>query len=315
MQRAKLKQQGSALITALFIMTLVAIAATAMSTRLQLDIYRTRLSIASDKLDLTAQAVQIWGLGELANANRKFQVSDPSGKVLDFPAKYNAIYPAVKIKGALYDLQARLNVNNVSDHKYLISFQELLKNTAKKMEQKQREELSISLLIWLNPYQPGQDAVMKLSDYLKEKPPYYPAQQFMQNISELRLLMGVDAKLYRSLQNYITALPEITPININTASKPILMSLGMGLNESQVNELIEERGKQGISDMGKINLLLQKLNIRSEQVTIESQYFMAIAYLTSEDLNLTIYTILKRKKDKNGKIIVSLIAESINSFD
>ncbi|MBA3536956.1 MAG: type II secretion system minor pseudopilin GspK [Tatlockia sp.] len=315
MLRSKGNYRGSALISALFIMTLVAIAATAMSTRLQLDIYRTRLSIASDKLYLASQAVQAWGLSEIADPNQKFRQADASGKVLNFPPKLLLIYPDIRIKGALYDLQARYNLNNVADKNFQISFQEFLKNTEKKLEQPQRIMLAAVLHNWLSPYQPGQDAMNNLSYYLKQKPPYYPAQQLMQNASEFRLLRGVNAKLYRNLENHFIALPEQTPININTASKPVLMSLGFGLNEEQVNELIEARGKKGLSDFAKITPLLQKLNIRSELLTIESQYFMSVATISSDDLNLTSYTILKRIKDNNGKVKVSLINQSMNVFE
>lgn len=136
----------------------------------------------------------------------------------------------------------------------------------------------------------------------------------MKSVSEFRLLDGVSAKLYRNLFDYITALPEITPINLNTASKPVLMSLGYGLEENQVDELLNARGKNGIQDLKRINLLLQKLGIRSEQLTIESQYFMSIANVSSADLNLTLYSIIKRSKDKKGIINVSIVSESINTF-
>ncbi|MBA2711126.1 MAG: type II secretion system minor pseudopilin GspK [Tatlockia sp.] len=309
------KSKGSALISALFIMTLVAIAATAMSSRLQLDIYRTRLSIASDKLYLASQVIQFWGLSELANPNQPFARADKMAKVLDFPAKLQNIYPDIKIKGALFDLQARFNLNNVYDKNFINSFQEFLKNAAKKLDQPQRVSLSMSLHNWLSPYQPGQDEITHLAYYLKQKPPYYPAQQLMQNHSEFRLLMGVNGNLYQSLKPLIIALPEQTAININTASKPVLMSLGLGLKEEQVKEIIEARGKKGISDLAKLSQLLQKFNIRAEQLTIESQYFLAVANLNSEDLSLTSYTILKRKKDKEGKVKVSIINQSINVFD
>ncbi len=310
----RFRTQGSALISALFIMTLVAIAATAMSTRLQLDIYRTRLSIASDKIYLASELIQLWGLSEIANPNPVFARADNAGKVLDFPLKLQNIYPDIQIKGALYDLQARFNLNNVADKKFLNSFQEFLKNSAKKLDQPQRVNLTFTLHNWLSPYQPGQE-LSNPGYYLKQNPPYFPAQQFMQNHSEFRLLMGVNANLYQSIKQLIIALPEQTAININTAAKPVLMSLGFGLNEEQVNELIAARGKKGISDLAKIGPLLQKLNIRGEQLTIESQYFMAVANLSSNDLNLTSYTILKRKKDKDGKVKVSLISQSINAFD
>jgi general secretion pathway protein K len=93
------------------------------------------------------------------------------------------------------------------------------------------------------------------------------------------------------------------------------MSLGFGLNEAQISELLAERGKNGISDFAKLGPVLQKLNIRAEQLTLESQYFLSIASVNTEDLKLTSYAILKRKKDKNGKISVSLLSESLNAFD
>ncbi|CDZ78396.1 Type II secretory pathway, component PulK [Legionella massiliensis] len=312
--QVKRRDKGTALISALFIMTLVAIVATAMSTRLQLDIYRTRLTINGDKLNLASQAVAFWALTEISAPKLKFTHSDNSGKLADFPKKLQGIYPDATIDGALYDLQGRFNLNDVSDKKYQFTFQELLKNIAAKLEQNQRNALTASLISWISPYQPGQ-ADVDLSYYLKQKPPYYPAHQFMVNISEFRLLSGVSAKLYLSLKDYLTTLPEVTPININTASKPVLMSLGMGLTGSQVDELIAARGKKGIQDLTKINPLLEKLHIRSEQVTIESKYYLSISNVHTENLSLTRYSVLKREKDKQGKITVSLISEGLNSFE
>lgn len=308
------KNKGSALITALFIMTLVAIAATAMSARLQLDIYRTRIGIVGDKLYLASQAVTCWALAELANPKAKFLLSDSMGKLLEFPGKLETLYPDFLLSGSLYDLQSRFNVNNVFDKKYQYSFQELLKHSTKKLNAMQRKDLTIALVNWLTPYNPGQNS-SELSYYLRQKPPYYPGYQLMKNVSELRLLPGVSSKIYRSLENYVVALPEITAININTASKPILKSLGFGLNNTQVNELLAARGKTGLSDLTKINPLLQKLNIRSDQVTLESQYFMSVAKIYSSELNLTVFSILKRNKDRKGQITVSLISESLNAID
>jgi general secretion pathway protein K len=71
--------RGSALISALFIMTLVAIAATAMSTRLQLDIYRTRLTLITDKLYLASQYVTFWAMSELTYSKKKVAGQRPSG--------------------------------------------------------------------------------------------------------------------------------------------------------------------------------------------------------------------------------------------
>ncbi len=99
---------GSALLSALFIMTLVAIAATAMSTRLQLDIYRTSLMLNSDKLYLASQAVSNWAMDMLSTKKNFYKALHDNGEVAIFPSSLQNIYPDVIIKGNLYDLQARL---------------------------------------------------------------------------------------------------------------------------------------------------------------------------------------------------------------
>lgn len=308
----KLSQAGSALISALFIMTMVAIAATAMSTRLQLDIYRTRLSILSDKLYLASQAVSFWSLDQLS-VKKNYTMSNTAGKILDFPRKLQTIYPEVTISGGLYDLQSRFNVNNLTDKKYAFTFLKLLEATPTKLNPIQRRQLVLAINSWITPYQPGKGQDEFLNYYLHQKPPYYPGQQLLQHLSEFRLIKDVNAQLYMTLANFLTVLPEVTPININTAPKEILASLGNGLNQAQVNELIDARGDKGFNNVKKFAPLLQKLNIRSEQVTIESQYFLSIAMVSHQELNLTVYTVLKRSKDKKGNISVSIVRESLNS--
>ncbi|CEK10853.1 type II secretion system minor pseudopilin GspK [Legionella hackeliae] len=308
----KLNQAGSALISALFIMTMVAIAATAMSTRLQLDIYRTRLGILSDKLYLASQAVSFWSLSQLKE-KKNHTVSDSSGKILDFPKKLQTIYPELIVNGGLYDLQSRFNLNNLSDKKYAATFLKLLTKFPTKLNSSQREQLVLAINNWINPYQPGRGQDEFLNYYLHQKPPYYPGQQLLQHLSEFRLIKDVNAQLYIALANFLTVLPEVTPININTAPKEILASLGNGLKPSQINELLEARGDKGFQDVKELGPLLQKLNIRSEQVSIESQYFLSVAFVSGQELNLTVYTLFKRNKDKKGNITVSVLRESLNS--
>jgi general secretion pathway protein K len=311
---SEIKKSGSALISALFIMTLVAIAATAMSTRLQLDIYRTRLSILSDKLYLASQAVSFWAMNELGDNKNQFTLADQSGKIGQFPIQFQALYPEIVTTGALYDLQSRFNLNNLSDSKYQSAFLKLLDFAPKALSATEKEALILATRNWVTPYELGQGNNEFLNYYMQQKPPYLPSQQLMQHVSEFRLIRGVDASLYTSLSNYLTALPEITAININTASAAVISTLGNGLNENQVQELLQARGENGISKLQDIAPLLQKLNIRNEQITIESQYFLNVALTSHPDLSLTSYTLLKRTKDKNDKISLTIIAESLNTI-
>lgn len=307
-------KRGSALLSALFIMTLVAIAVTAMSTRLQLDIYRTGLTLTSDKLYLASQAVTFWAMDRLAIKNGQFKIGDKNGVLADFPPHLQHLYPDMIMKGKLYDMQSQFNLNNLQDKKYRLLFFKLLENTHVKMSAVQRKLLINAILYWISPYQPGRGHDEYLDFYLKQKPSYLPGYQPMQSISELRLVRGVSAQLYREMLPNITVLPEITPININTAPKIVLMSLGNGLNEAQVEEVIRARGEKGITTMEKAAALLQKLDLPRDQITIESTYYLSVATVSSEDLNLTTYAIIKRSKDNQGHISVGIVREGLNTI-
>ena len=307
-------KQGSALLTALFIMTLVAIVATAMSTRMQLDIYRTRLLISHDKLYLASQAVTFWAFNELNNKENHFAVANAQGMVSSYPKSQKNIYKMVTITGALYDLQGKINLNNLLNIKtiglYINLFDQLYpKNTAR-----EKMNLALALKDWLSAYDLARGNDSYLTYYTAQKPPYYPSRQLMKSSSEFRLVKDVTANIDKAIQPYITVLPQTTPININTASRPILKSLGDGLDETALYELLQTRGSNGFKNTKKLIPLLKKLNIASEQVTIESQYFLSKAHAKNEDLDLIVYVLLKRVKDKKGNITVSVLREGINGF-
>lgn len=307
------RAQGGALLTALFIMTLVAIVATAMSTRLQLDIYRTRLITNHDKLYLASQAVTFWAMSELSNKENQFTQINRNKMVANFPKNLESIDAQIKLSGGIYDLQARYNLNNLVNRKSLSSFV-LLVNHVINLPQNDRINLALAIHDWVQNYDLSRGKDNYTSFYLAQQPPYYPSHQAFKSVSELRLVKDVSASLYLTLEPYVTVLPEATPININTAPKPVLLSLGNGLNESQVNELIMARGTNGITNLKDIRELLKKLDLPNDQITIESQYFLCVAKATSEDRNLTVYTLLKRSRDQQKKLTVSIIRQSINSY-
>lgn len=306
-------QEGSALLSALFIMTLVAIAATAMSVRLQTDTYRTQHTLLSDKLYLASQGVTYWAMSELSQKKQKHMIGGEKGKILNFPAHLEKIYPHVKLQGAVYDLQARFNLNNLIDKQYYSSFLVLLDQFSLKLSGSQKKSLLTSVIHWVNS--PKLDAGQSPLDNVYAKKNYLAAQQLLSHLSEFRLIQFVNAKLYLALSDYLSALPQITAINLNTAPPLILATLGRGLKKEQVQKLMAARqNKDGIKDFAKISPLLEKLHIPKDQITLESQYFLCVAYVQSEHLKLTTYTVLKKSIDKKGKILISILREGLNAY-
>ena len=308
------ESHGSALITALFIMTLIAIAATAMSNRLQLDIYQTKMSIQSDTLYLASESVTFWAMDTLSSPKNRFSKPLKTNLIALFPKAQATTYPQVTLTGKLYDLQALFNINNLQDKKYHPVFLTLLTQIAPKMAQKERRQLLDSIVYWISPYQPERGHDEGLSYYMEQIPPYLPAYQSLQSLSELRLIHGVTETIYQTLEPYLTALPEVTPVNINTSPKRLIQSLGEGISDTQFDELLEARGDTGIRTLKKLYEILPKLRIPLEDVSIDSTYFLCIATARGSDLETTTYTIIKRSNDRKGHISIGIVRQSLNTW-
>lgn len=313
--KQSLKQKGSALISALFIMTLVAIATTAMSVRLQQDIYRTQLSLTSDKLYLASQAVIFWAMGVLAQDPIP---TDPL--LLQYPKANQKDYPNITTTGKILDLQARFNLNQLKetesdeDNQFMqTSFYQLLHQVLTDTDPKLQRTIADATKHWVNDYKKGQGLDENSAYYLKQKPPYSPSNQLMQSVSEFRMVNGVDDKIYQAMAPYITALPPPTLININTAPVKILTLLGTGLEERDAEAIIQARGPQGFKNINEVNELLKKYDIPVKQITLESEYFLCVATVTSNQLTLIHYVIIKRVKNQ-GKIITHIIHDTLNDL-
>lgn len=315
MSKFNQKNFGGALLTALFIMTMIAIVATAMATRLQLDIYRTRLMIQHDKLYLASQAVTFWAISELKNKENLFTKINKNGSVSELPEKFAELTKPIQLTGGLYDLQGLYNINNLTNKQTIPTFIKLLEKTPINLSAAERGPLALAVLDWLSRYDLGKGKDEYMTYYMSQNPPYYPSHQLFSSKSEFRLVKEVNAELYNSLEPFITALPEATPVNINTASKEVLSTISVNLTNSDINEIIEARGIEGIKQVKDVVKLLSKLNVRSEGVTINSQYFLSVAEVHLEDSSLKVFTYLKRTQDKKtGNISVSVLRESLNTY-
>lgn len=300
---------GSALISALFIMTLIAIIATSLISKVQLSIYRTSLIIKHDQLTLAADAALFWAVDRLLDSKQEYKAIDNNGKIIDYPKKLETIYPQVKIRSALYDLQAKFNLNNLQDTNYRPTFYGILEQVLPALDANAKKKIvdaTTNFISYTYQTENGLDSWFNL--YLKSNPAYYPSHQPMQNSSEFRLVFGVTAKIYQAMLPYITALPEVTPINLLTAPRELLKCLGHGLNEVQVNEIIKLRKQKKPAELFAIlPQLAEKYAINATQITLESMYFIVITTTSIDDMTFTSYTVLKRMKDNHGKVSIKRV--------
>lgn len=273
------KHNGTAIITALFIMAIVAIAATAMSMRLSIDIQRSALTLTSQRLTGLASGVNAWAQQQLLASLKK----PNDGLPLTMTPQ---LYAGAEVSGQLDDLQARFNLNNLrltdkpdDNNYYQTAFARLLEIVAPgKFSHEVAKQLTANVVSWLSP-----NAAAIEQSYLKLNPPYRAAHQLMVSASELRLVAGFNAERYLVLAPFITALPAIsTPINLNTASAEVLTTLGAGLSLAQAKAIVAARKAQhGFNSLAEFNqsAIGKSIHIPSNEITFKSQFFSSQAWV------------------------------------
>ena len=292
---------------ALFVVALVAGAAFAMVERLRINIRRTELLLNNNQAYLYAQGSIAWAMDYL-NVDWK---EKKTGKLVDsLPAQS----PANKennatITSTIQDAQANFNLNNLIDPSYQQSFTRLIQVIAPDTDAESAKNITQAAVDWITP-----GIINSTFDqyYAKLDVPYRAPHHIMSSASELRLIKGVTAKLYNQLIPYLTALPDSnTPINVNTAPAPVLMSLMPRLTATAAKTILLYRKQNPfIEPQQFLALEVIKNNLVAEnkidnKITVISGYFLTQTTVSIGKQQITLYTLLQRiTKNSQPKVIV-----------
>lgn len=96
----------------------------------------------------------------------------------------------------------------------------------------------------------------------------------LSDVSQMRLLPGVDGEVLRKLQPWVVLLPLDASLNINTAPAPLLMTLE-GVTPAIANALVKQRPAQGYNSVQAFteDPLLNGLGVASHGLGVSSQWF------------------------------------------
>jgi general secretion pathway protein K len=242
------RQRGVALVTALLVVSLATVAAVAMATRLQVDVRRTGNLLHGEQAYAYAVAAESWAeviLRRDANDSKIDTLGEDWATALPPIAVEGGV-----VSGHIEDLQGRFNVNNLvgADGKPSEPDLEYFKRLLGLLEVE--PALATALLDWIDA-----DINATFPDgaeddvYLLENPPYRAANRPLVSTSELRLVKGYSPEIIALLEPYITALPEPTALNVNTASAVVLQALHVELGTMDAEQIIEARGEEGFADL------------------------------------------------------------------
>ena len=291
LHRPRTRQRGAiAIITALAIVTIASIAAVAMTHTLQLSIRRTGNIQMSDQGILYTLGAEAWSRGMLIR-----DLQDDEQKRYDsLEEDWAQELPPTPVEGGevraqTTDRQARFNLNNLyiasgNDaaeqqrvDRELAIFQRLL--SALELD----ESIAQATADWMDEnIDPQFPDGAEDNAYLGGELPYRTANHPMGHVSELRLVRGVTQEAYEKLLPHVTALPEPTPININTAEAVVIQALHADLDEESAEQLIEGREENPFKETKEfieaMKGLLDENKVKSEEIdpviSVTSRFYL-----------------------------------------
>jgi general secretion pathway protein K len=347
--------KGSILVTALAVMALTAGISTSLLMRQSIEIKKTELMLIQDKLFSYAQGVEAWGIGELlkaASSHPKNQQADDLTQDWAKPYQPREI-DGVTLTGRIIDLQGFFNVNTLLFEEE--NEEEAEGNPGEKGQKPEADKdkekkiaenyLPSQVLMRLLQNLPGSEVhsaeatVNYIKDWIssQERPsdqeyeqgamgfPYAPAKRPLISVSELRLVMGIDAQTMGALLPLVSALPlsepetdgvpgeaaskqnvQLSKININTAPPLVLTALF----DTQPEAALDLVAARPFKDMQKVKERLAHLqneglsaNVINQWLDVKSDYFMIESKAVFRNYDAVWYTVVYRSPEKKIEVL------------
>ncbi|WP_084196917.1 type II secretion system minor pseudopilin GspK [Solimonas soli] len=304
------RQRGIALITAVLVVALAAIAAAAILTSANLAIHRTQNLQESELGWWYVDGVESW-VKTILQRDTEINKYDALSDIWAMPAALPVDEGG--LRGVIIDLQGRYNVNNlglsnataagsggttatVAGYPSEKAFFSRLYALATGGDAYQGEALADAIRDYVDAdSEPTGSGGAEDADYLGMDPPRRVPNRPLQSVSELLGVRGMTPEIYGKLAPYLSALPKLTPLNVNTAA-PLLLQALTPQPGTELEQFVTERLKQPVESISDFNKRVQlgAGAVPSSMLSYKSDYFQlqVEAYIGSGRLEL--YSFLYR---------------------
>ena len=299
------KQQGVALITALFIFTLCSIIATLQFTRAKALTRLTashinRITMWQHVFSAEQYAIKIL-IDDLENDEKQKKIDhlqEPWAELTSFPLESKW---SVKIK--IEDANSRLNINalisdNEPNTEVLNVFNKLL------FSQNIDESLSYFIIDWIDNNLEPQHSGGEDQFYLDLGHEYLPPNMPIFDPSEIYAISNISPKKTHTLLNSLRAWNDNEKININTANINILTAL---FNEENAHRIINARAAEnGFKDLASFSIHSATAGTIIPQQLIDVRSDQFILHTSSQIRNTTLNVesiIIRNDTSKQAMVI------------
>jgi len=292
------RERGVAAITAVLIVAVAASAAALMLAQQSAMLDQTSLVAARAQADNFARAGVDWSRGILLQDMATSGNYDGLDEGWAQPLAGMPVERAV-VSGALTDEQGKFNLNN-------------LLNGLQKSDADVQAFQRLLALLDLPPSL--SDAVVDWIDvdstvtgnggaedpyYLSLSRPYRAANRLMVQVEELYRIRGFDAAAVAKLRPYVTALPERTAVNVNTASDVVLMALMPTVPKDKIESFIASRAAKPFRTAQMITAWdAHATALVPASLDVKSAYFSTQVVVAQDDVQLATDALLVRSQGR-----------------
>ncbi len=326
--RLQKKQSGVALILAIMIVTLATITATALT------VSNARQTIRAGHIIKRDQAFHITMMAEniaisVLNTDSRDNNTDDSTEDWNTPIVLSDTLAGINytIEAQLSDIEQRLNINNILSFpankalKPAPTFTSTLNNLIALLDinltKQQQEAATESLNDWLdNDSEVSGFFGAEEYYYLGLDTPYQIGNKPLVNVADLRQIRGFDTEVFtdsdfKELRSKLHTVEKATKINVNTASRIVLESLG--LNKKTADEIENQIATEPYASVADFLTEANKqidLDLESDDYTVQSTYFLLEATATIDKSEVKISSIIERDNSKKtSKVIQRIIGD------
>ena len=329
MRPSLFRQTGVALIAALLLMTSIMFILGNIFYRHQINIAQSTLSIHQDQAYLLALSAESWA--------RQLLEEDMADSQADhFNELWAQAIPAMPvdggiINGCISDLQGRFNVNSLfyrspGEVKNALegdasSFAKAWNNLLRYLDIPVYPARIEAVVDWLdsNSSKVGPDGAEQ-EEYASFYPPRNIADSLMVEPTELASVLGYEIFEVQKLMPWLTALPdpavipgqarEVLTINVNTASKELLLALGGFLDMQFSDAVTANRPFETLDDFYialelELGLPISEIKQRwpDNVVGVASKFFELYVEVTLGKAKIEVRSIIMRSSTKDSVII------------
>lgn len=244
------RQRGVAIVLAMSVVALAALAAAAMMVLQGTWVRQIELTVSHTQAQFVLQAGLDWGRAILSDDRRTSNVDhlgEPwAVRLSSIPIENGSLI------GHLEDQQAKFNLNN------------LLKSG--KVDPAQLENFRRLLSILALP----PTLADAFADWIAA------GGRPLVDVAELALVGGYDDDIRARLRPFVTALPRLTAVNVNTAAPEVLAAVVEDLDLDGARALVVQRDRAYFRSTSEFSSRLPTgLTVSPENISVNSDYFMA----------------------------------------